>query len=104
MFGCGRTCSLYFRSRPRLSPKLLYVGAVVVIAIPSFPVVVVETEVAGLKRLPVIFISVVGAVVTIGRKVDDNIGEGQNVEQKECMGQRTGFQLLDSGETLKLDG
>ena len=80
MFGCCWTCSLYFRIKPRLSPKLLYVGAVVVIVIPSFPAVVVGRDVAGRDLLPIIFISVVGAVVTMGRKVDDNMGEGENVE------------------------
>ena len=93
MFGCCRTCSLYFRSKPRLSPKLLYVGAVVVIVIPSFLAVVVERDVAGRERLPVIFISVVGAVVTIGRKVDDNIGGGSECRVKGVYGAENGVSV-----------
>ena len=85
MFGCGRTCSLYFRSRPRLSPKLLYVGAVVVIVIPSFPVVVVERDVVGFERLPVIFISEV-VTDTVGLSVDDIIGGGSGDRVKGIVG------------------
>ena len=66
-----------------MSPKLLYVGAVVLIVIPSFPTVVVETDVAGRKRLPVIFIS---EVVTVGLSVDDIIGRGSGDRVKGMSG------------------
>ena len=70
-----------------MSPKLLYVGAVVVIVIPSFPTVVVETDVAGRKRLPVILIS---EVVTVGLSVDDIIGGGSGDRVKGMSGTRKG--------------
>ena len=87
MFDCCQTCSLYFRSRPRFSRKFLYVGAVVVIVIPSFPVVVVERDVAGRKRLPIILIS---EVVTVGLSVDDIIGRGSGDRVKGMSGKRKG--------------
>ena len=70
-----------------MSPKLLYVKAVVIIVIPSFPTVAVEIDVAGRKRLPVILIS---EVVTVGLSVDDIIGGGSGDRVKGMSGTENG--------------
>ena len=70
-----------------MSPKRLYVGAVVVIVTPSFLEVVVGRDVAGRKRLPIILIS---EVVTVGLSVDDIIGRGSRDRVKGMSGTENG--------------
>ena len=52
-----------------------------------------ERNGAGRELLPVIFISVVGVVVTMGRKVDDNIGGGSECRVKGVYGAENGVSV-----------